>query len=126
VRQVNQAEAAIVKRIFEMTRDGLGLAKIRGVLNREGVRGPRGAWAVSGVREVLHRSDYKGLIYTNRIQRGRDEEGNEVRIEQPQEQWIARQDESLRIVSDQLWDAAHARVATRKKAYLRRGHLLVG
>ena len=47
VRVVNEVEATVVRRIFETTRDGLGLAKIRGVLNREGIPGPRGAWATT-------------------------------------------------------------------------------
>jgi hypothetical protein len=33
---------------------------------------------------------------------------------------------SLRVVSDDLWKAAYARVAQTKKAYLRRGHQLTG
>jgi Recombinase zinc beta ribbon domain len=37
-----------------------------------------------------------------------------------------RQDESLRIVNDDLWAAAHARVEKTKKFYLRRGNQLVG
>jgi len=43
-----------------MTRDGNGLAKIRAKLNAEGIPGPRGAWAITGVREVLNRRDYTG------------------------------------------------------------------
>jgi hypothetical protein len=60
----------------------MGLAKVRAKLNAEGIPGPRGAWAVTGVREVLHRRDYIGQIITNRHQRARDDDGNPIRIEQ--------------------------------------------
>jgi recombinase len=82
VRVVNEVEATVGRRIFEMTREGLGLAKIRGVLNREGIPGPRGAWATTGVREILHRRDYLGQVITNRYQRARADDGNAIRIEQ--------------------------------------------
>jgi hypothetical protein len=126
VRVPNAAEAAVVRRIFEMTRDGLGLAKIRRKLNDEGVPGPRGRWARTGVREILHRRDYKGEILTNRTQRSRDADGNAIRVRQDESEWKARHDETLRIVSDKLWDAAHARVERTRNSYLRRGHQLVG
>jgi DNA invertase Pin-like site-specific DNA recombinase len=126
VRLINDEQAAVVRRIFTLTAEGAGLAKIRTILNREGVAGPRGAWAITGVREVLHRRDYVGDIITNRIQRARDAEGNPIRIEQPESAWKIRKDETLRIVSDEQWHAAHARVERTKKSYLRRGHRLVG
>jgi hypothetical protein len=68
----------------------------------------------------------------------RDDDGNAIRIEQAKgwsstevnpmfpEAWLVRRDESLRIVSDDLWRAAHARVQQTVKSYLRRGHQLVG
>jgi site-specific DNA recombinase len=47
VRVVNEAEAAVVRRIFQMTADGLGLARIRRKLNDERIPGPRGITSVS-------------------------------------------------------------------------------
>jgi hypothetical protein len=127
VRVVNEAQAAVVRRIFEMTRDGMGLAKIRRKLNDERIPGPRGAWAITGVREVLHRRDYIGQIITNRIQRAWDDEAERaIRVEQPESERKIRRDETLRIVSDDLWQAAHARVEKTKSSYLRRGNQLVG
>jgi Recombinase zinc beta ribbon domain/Recombinase len=105
----------------------MGLAKIRRKLNGEGIPGPRGAWAITGVREILNREDYRGRIITNRIQRAWDDENQRpIRVEQPESEWKVREDESLRIVEDDLWHAAHSRVEKTKQSYLRRGHLLVG
>jgi len=135
-----------------LTRDGIGLCRIRGILNGEGVPGPSrgenvprtkaeiaagvkvgekgmrdGKWSPTSVREVLNCRDYTGDIYTNRIQRAWDDENEKaIRIEQPGAEWKHRKDESLRIVSDELWHAAHARVASTVKSYLRRGNQLVG
>jgi DNA invertase Pin-like site-specific DNA recombinase len=40
-RRINEAEAAIVRRIFEMARDGIGKALIAKTLNAEGATSPR-------------------------------------------------------------------------------------
>jgi DNA invertase Pin-like site-specific DNA recombinase len=126
VRKIDEAQASAVHRIFTMAADGLGLGKIRAKLNAEGVPGPRGAWSPTGVREVLNRRDYIGDVIVNRIQRARDDDGNEIRIEQPESEWKVRKDETLRIVSDEMWQAAHDRIAQTKRAYLTRGNQLVG
>ena len=60
------AEAAIVRRIFEMARDGVGKALIAKTLNAEGALCPRAqqgranAWSPSSVYEVLFRPLYRG------------------------------------------------------------------
>jgi Recombinase len=61
VRKVNEAEAAVVVRIFELVAEGHGLKKVAHRLNDERALaptlrrpgGPRG-WAPSSVREILH------------------------------------------------------------------------
>src|SRR5262249_26006216 len=90
-------------------------------LQREGKDVPVNPWSVSGVREVLHRDMYRGAIPYGRIRRT----GPNTRERVPREQWQWRQDESLRIVSDELWAGAHARIS--KSAFLRaRGGHLIG
>jgi hypothetical protein len=41
VRQINQAEAAVIRRIFELYADGAGLTRITKVLNDDRVPAPR-------------------------------------------------------------------------------------
>jgi site-specific DNA recombinase len=66
VQQINETEAAIVRRMFDMAAGGAGLKTIAKRLNAEGVRSPRAqrgrsqTWAPSSVREVLHRETYRG------------------------------------------------------------------
>jgi len=66
-RLVNDAEAAVVRRIFALAAEGRGLRAIAVTCNAEGACAPvprragrpRG-WAPSSVREVLHRELYRG------------------------------------------------------------------
>ena len=65
VRTVNEAEAAIVRRIFELSKTGHGLTAIAKTLNAERAPAPRSqqqrprAWAPSTVREILYRPLYR-------------------------------------------------------------------
>src|SRR5437867_653457 len=64
--RINDAEAAVVCRIFELAATGDGLKTITKRLNAEGVPSPRPqqgrprGWAPSSVREVLYRDLYRG------------------------------------------------------------------
>ena len=121
-RVVDEAQAAIVHRIFTETRDGRGLIRIASRLNAEGVAGPRGQWSATGVREILHRDLYQGVEIFGRVKRT----GPKTRVAVPESEWKRREDESLRIVDGILWDAAHARKAQTAGSVLRRRGKLMG
>ena len=59
-RVVNEQEAVVVRRIFQLCAQGYGLTRIAKLLNEEGVRSPRAqqgrprGWAPSSVRAVLY------------------------------------------------------------------------
>ena len=76
------------------------------------------SWAPSSVHEVLYRLLYRGEIVWNR-RRKRDQWGTKRYSERPEREWIRVPGESLRIVSDELWDAAHARLTASRASYLR-------
>jgi DNA invertase Pin-like site-specific DNA recombinase len=65
-RRINEVEAAVVRRIFELCEAGEGLTRITKALNAERVPAPRPqqhrpvGWAGSSVREVLHRNVEEG------------------------------------------------------------------
>lgn len=67
-RRINEAEAAVVRRIFELAADGVGQKRIAIQLNDDGVPAPRPqqsrprGWATSSVHEVLHRELYRGEV----------------------------------------------------------------
>jgi len=123
-RRINQAEAAVVVRIFELCATGYGLVRITKTLNEDGAPSPRpqqgrpAAWAASTVREILHRQIYRGQIVWNQT-RKRDRWGRKNQKPRSESDWIIVPAPHLRIVSDEQWTAAHCRLAEAKAAYLR-------
>src|SRR6266849_804563 len=67
-RRINEPEAEVIRRIFELSATGVGFATIAKRLNDAGALAPRPragrvrAWAPSSVREILFRDLYRGLI----------------------------------------------------------------
>src|SRR5262249_52563828 len=67
-RRINDSEAAVIRRIFDLCAAGCGFTRITKTLNAERVPSPRAqrgrptAWAPSSVREVLFRETYRGQI----------------------------------------------------------------
>ena len=122
VRTVNDAEAAIVRRIFEWSAAGVGLTGITKRLNEAGAPAPRPqqgrpvAWASSSVRAVLRRPLYRGEIVWNQT-RKRDGWGQANRRQRAAEEWLRVPVPDLRIVSPKLWKAADRARATREAQY---------
>ncbi len=89
------------------------------------------------MREVLYREAYRGMLVWNKT-RKRDRWGQKRPTDRPASEWMRVADDSLRIVSDTLWNAAHTRLAERRENYrlhgwqapdgrgVRRHHLLSG
>ena len=61
-----------------------------------------------------------------RVKRGKGRGGRAIRIRVPEAEWKRRPDETLRVVSDDQWNAAHAQTAATSAKYLRQGNKLVG
>ncbi len=124
VRVVNDNEAEVIRRIFNMCAAGDGMKSIAIRLNddrtpspraRQGV--PRG-WAPSTVREVLYRDLYRGVVVWNRT-RKRDAWGRKRPTSRPENEWIRTTSADLRIVTDEQWNAAHARLDATRQTYMR-------
>jgi hypothetical protein len=114
-RRVNEAEAAVVRRIFELSADGAGYSRIAKLLNAERAPCPSPqqarptGWAPTSVKSILERSAYRGEVIWNRTKK-RDRWGQRRHIERPDGEWLRHQAPDLRIVSDDLWNAAHERI----------------
>ena len=124
VRVMNPDEAAVVRQIFQLCADGKGLKPIARQLNAEGAPCPRAqqgrpaGWAPSSVREVLHRSLYRGEVVWNKTKK-RDSWGRAKPQSRPETEWLRVDVPELRMVDERLWKAAHARLARARKVYLR-------
>jgi DNA invertase Pin-like site-specific DNA recombinase len=117
--EVEETEAAIVRRIFDMyAAGGDGLARIAKKLNAEGVPAPRPprsrpvrAWCVSSLHEMLRNERYRGVYVWNRTEKRRNPEtGRKVSKPRPQSEWIRASVPGWRIVSEEQWNAVHARL----------------
>ena len=121
-RRLNEDEAAVVRRIFELAREGLGQKRIALRLNAEHALTPRAqqgrpsAWAPSSVHEVLFRELYRGEVVWNRT-RKRNRWGEKRVADRPEGDWIRVAAPHLRIVPEELWQAAHARIAESRVYY---------
>jgi site-specific DNA recombinase len=123
-RRINEAEAAVIRKIFEWCAAGHGQIAISHRLNEEHAIAPRAqqgrpmAWASSSVREVLRRPLYRGQIVYNKSKK-RNAWGQVKTQSRPESEWITVPAPALRIVPDALWKAAHARLETTRQSYLR-------
>lgn len=123
-RDIDDDQAAVVREIFRLCAGGLGVVAIAKRLNADGRPAPRAqqgrprAWAPSSVREALYRDLYRGEIVWNRS-RKRDTWGVAKQRRRPESEWIRVPAPELRIVGDEQWNAAHARLDATRQTYLR-------
>jgi DNA invertase Pin-like site-specific DNA recombinase len=129
-REVDPAEASVIRRIFELAAGGMGYQRIAHTLNEEGVTAPlprragrpRG-WAPSTIRAMLFRELYRGVIVWNQTERVIRRGGHRKR-QRATEHWLRLEAPSARIIPETLWAATHQRLAGTRASYLgvRNGH----
>jgi site-specific DNA recombinase len=113
---INETEAAVVKRIFEMFASGISLKKIAKTLNSECVQSPRsksknrGTWSPTAIRAMLKRELYKGEHVWNRSKFVKVPGTNKRRSRsRPANEWKRHPMPELVIVSADLWNAVQNR-----------------
>ncbi|WP_346429285.1 recombinase family protein [Roseinatronobacter domitianus] len=125
-RVIDEAQAAIVRRIFTEYDRGLSARSITIGLNRDGIAPPRsggkgsGTWSFSTISGnwkrgtgVLNNDLYRGLLVWNRQRFIKDPDtGKRQARLNPPDEWITEEVPHLRIIDDALW----ARVKRRQGA----------
>jgi site-specific DNA recombinase len=131
--EVNDVEASVVRRIYEMYADGMSPRAIAGLLNEEGVPSPGAAWKRTERRKsswlssaihgdpkrgtgILANTRYVGVIQWGRSQwkrRAADSKRRATMNEKAIHEYI---DERLRIVPDDLWQRVKARQSLRAQS----------
>jgi site-specific DNA recombinase len=117
-RTINEAEAEIIRRVFREFAAGIIPRAIARCLNDEGIPGPDGAlWTDSTLRGhaargtgIINNELYVGRLVWNRLRYVKDPAtGKRVSRINPREKWITTEVSELRIIDDDLWQAAKAR-----------------
>ena len=120
-RRINEAEAEIVRRIFEAYANGMPPRKIAFMLNDEGIPGPRGkGWGASTIHGnvtrgvgILNNPIYVGRLIWNKLKYVKDPTtGKRLSRNNDADEVVEKDVPHLRIVSDELW----SRVKARQKA----------
>jgi len=137
LRRIEEAEAAVVRRIFTLYAGGTSPVQIARLLNAEGVPGPNGgAWLEDTIRGRIGRQDgilrnpiYDGrLVWNRRHNLKNPVTGALVRRDNAPEEHIETAAEHLRIVPHELWLGVAQRLQARNgncvnTVSLRRTHL---
>ncbi|MGH7281418.1 MAG: recombinase family protein, partial [Polyangiaceae bacterium] len=118
---IDEAEAAIVREIFELYSGNHGLRAIAKILNGRGVLAPRagkrgtGSWSTSAIRPMLQRDRYRGVMVYGRL-RKTYKKGTKVRVTRTDDEIVTGEAPHLRIVSDDLWNAAQEKFRRNRPA----------
>jgi site-specific DNA recombinase len=133
---IDPEEAAIVRRIFTLYADGYSLTRTAKFLNAEHIRSPQPrdgreqSWCPSSIRVILRNDRYRGLVTWGRTRKeSNPRTGRKVRRPSDPAEVRTLQMPEQRIVSDELWNQVHERIAHVKQVYGdagRRGGLLRG
>jgi site-specific DNA recombinase len=116
--EVDPAQAEWVRWIFARYAEGWSCQRIAHELNKMGIKTARGTtWGVSALygcprkgSGVLNNELYIGRYIWNRSQWIKDENGKRTRRDRPQAEWLIEDKPELRIVGDEAWQAARARI----------------
>ncbi|WP_241763194.1 recombinase family protein, partial [Acidiphilium sp. PM] len=119
-RAINEAEAAVVRRIFTMAAEGASPIAIAKTLNGAKIPGPNGrAWQDTTIRGhanrgtgILRNELYIGVQVWNRMHYIKDPAtGKRVSRMNPTTEWVREEVPHLRIIDQDLWDCVQQRLA---------------
>jgi site-specific DNA recombinase len=131
-REIDPEQAAVVGRIYRDFVAGMSPEAIVKALNREGVAGPfGGSWSPSTIHGnakrgtgILNNELYVGRMVWNRLRYGRDPDtGKRVSRLNPANEWISKSVPVLRIINNELWDAAKERQKATRRAVADGGNI---
>jgi DNA invertase Pin-like site-specific DNA recombinase len=114
---INEEEAKFVRQAFEQYVGSISPMKIAREFNKLTVGG-RQAWDNTALRQLLERSTYRGVETNGKTYQVKDPETGKITVKQrPESEWQRRDVPHLRIVSDELWEQAQARLQRVRDAY---------
>lgn len=110
----------MVREIFGKYASGLSPKMIAADLNARNIPSPGSSWKRtqrrasgwmgSAIRVMVRNERYRGVVHWNASEWRKDpDSGKRRRVARPRADWISYVDESMRIVSDELWESARRR-----------------
>jgi DNA invertase Pin-like site-specific DNA recombinase len=106
--RVNEAQAEIVREIFDLCQQGYGIRRIAHRLNEQ--HSGLHKWSQTAARDILKNPIYTGWIVFGRT-RVAIRQGVRRKVQVPEAEWVRVERPELRIVPQSLWDAAQVRKA---------------
>jgi uncharacterized protein YbaR (Trm112 family) len=118
--KVDRGEAFMVLEIFGKFADGMSARTIAADFNARRIPSPGASWnrtqpraagwMGSAIRVIVRNERYRGVIHWNTSEWRKDpDSGKRKHVMRPRSEWISYVGESLRIVSDDLWNRAQRR-----------------
>jgi len=118
---IDPREAAVILRVFKEFADGSSESRVVRRLNAEGVPGRRTSkkgWSPATIHRLLRNEKYVGRWIWNRTETRRDPKtGRRRQFPKPESEWFISEDQSLRIVPQELWEQAQQRLAAVRKVW---------
>jgi len=131
-RVIDADRAAVVRRIFELFVAGWSPKRIVRTLNAEGVAPPRGqsGWTWTAIygnprlgTGILNNTLYVGEVVWNKTHWDKDPEtGKRSPRVRPRDEWVIRQDETLRVIPQDLWNRVKHRQQELSRLVSRQAH----
>ena len=119
--QINDAEAEVVRGVFQEFADGRSILGIIKRLNETGVRGRKNKvcrWSTGTIHIMLRNEKYKGIWTWNRTGYRRNPlTGKLRRFDKAKSEWDMKESPEFRIVSEELWDRVQVRLAEIRKTW---------
>ena len=109
---IDEEEAKLVTRIYELFADGFGGRVVARILRDEGVRNRNGkTLSENTIRDIVKNPLYKGVAVMNKEHF--DFETKKI-IKNPESEWIYREGIVPQIVNEDLWERANIQINSRK------------
>ena len=116
---INEAEAAIVRHIFQLYLDTLGgYARLTEILHSEGILSATGKrWSKASINAILRRQNYTGSYYAYRTYRKKTGTNTSKVLHRDRAEWIEMSCPA--IVSQELFDRVQQKLASNRNKRIR-------
>jgi site-specific DNA recombinase len=123
--EIDEEEAVVLRRIFELCAAGKSLKQITKILNADGVRPPRGSkrkvrpsWVYTAIRQMLRREMYIGRVVWNKRKFIKKPGTNKrISVLRPEKDWVIIEEPSLQIISQEMWNRVQDQLKSRAAKY---------